>query len=84
MDNLGVDTCNSQTQIVPILIGDEKKAMLASEMLLNRNIFIPAARWPAVPKNMARLRITFTCDHAKDQIDTLIEGIKFLKSTLKF
>ena len=82
--DLGVNVCNSNTQIIPILIGNEDKAIKASRLLLERGIFIPAARWPAVPKSMARLRITVSSSHTQSQIDFLIENIKIIKKELKF
>lgn len=80
----GFDAGNSQTQIVPIMVGDEKKAMKASELLLENGVFIPAARWPAVPQKQARLRTTMTCDHAKEQIDYLIDALVKIRKQIKF
>lgn len=81
---LKLDLGNSNTQIIPIIIGDEKKTMEASKMLLESNIFIPTARWPAVPKGKARLRITVTCEHTKGQINYLLENMEKIKNILKF
>lgn len=80
---MGLDICNSKTQIIPILIGNEKKAMAVSKNLLDRNIFIPSARWPAVPKGKARLRITVTCEHTREQIDHLLENIEKIGKELR-
>lgn len=82
---LGFDLCNSSTQIIPIIIGEEKKALRISALLYDKyNIFIPAARWPAVPKGSARLRTTVSCEHTKEQIDYLIASLKDIKRKLKF
>lgn len=81
---MGINICGSQTQIIPILIGDDKKCMRASDMLMEKGILIPPARWPAVPKGMARLRVTVSCEHTKEQIDYLLENIKNLKKELNF
>jgi glycine C-acetyltransferase len=53
-------TINSQTHIIPIIIGNEKKAMDMGEFLLNQGIFAQPIRYPTVPKNQARLRISVT------------------------
>lgn len=84
LSEAGINFLNSQTQIIPIFIGDEKKAILASERLLEQNIFVPAARWPAVPSGKARLRVTITSSHTKDQIDHFLEHLKVIKKDLKF
>ena len=81
---LGVDFRNSKTQIIPILIGSERKAMDASNLLLERGIFIPAARWPAVPQGMARLRTTVSTAHTKEQIDFLVKNLKEIRSKIIF
>jgi len=76
---------NSSTQIVPIRIGDEKKALQASKILFDEyDIFVPAARWPAVPKGQARLRTTVSCDHESQHIDYLIDSMKKVRNSLKF
>lgn len=83
--NLGFDLCNSSTQIVPLLIGDEEKALSVSNILFEKyNLFIPAARWPAVPKGRARLRMTVNCEHTRGQIDYLVESLKQVKMLAKF
>jgi glycine C-acetyltransferase len=51
---------NSQTQIIPIIIGDEKKSMEFGKFLFNNGIHAQPIRYPTVPKNQARLRISVT------------------------
>ena len=53
----GLDILNSSTHIIPVLIGDEKKAVLIEKKLLKAGIYLKAVRYPAVPKNSARLRL---------------------------
>jgi len=84
LTELGIDFRNSQTQIIPIMIGDEKKAMKASEELLKNGIFVPAARWPAVPLGHARLRVTVTSEHTREQIDQLVLNLKKIKASVGF
>lgn len=79
LKNMGFDTMTSQTQIIPVLIGNEGKAKESSRFLLENNIFVPAATWPAVPKGMARLRFALMSSHTKEQIDYLLEVMKKLK-----
>ncbi|MBN1654977.1 MAG: aminotransferase class I/II-fold pyridoxal phosphate-dependent enzyme [Deltaproteobacteria bacterium] len=84
LHELSFDTDNSKTQIVPIYIGDSKKALKASQLLLENNIFIPAARWPAVPHDKARLRTTLMCDHTFEQIGTLVSALKKVRDWINF
>ncbi len=84
LNEIGVDFRNSPTQIIPIMIGDEKKAIKVSEELLKRNIFIPAARWPAVPTGQARLRLTVTSDHSTDHMDELVSNLIEVRKEINF
>ncbi len=84
LEEIGINYLNSKTQIIPIFIGNESKAMEASRELLERGIFIPAARWPAVPKGSARLRTTVSTAHTKEQVDLLIETLKIVKKEVGF
>ncbi|QLH02912.1 8-amino-7-oxononanoate synthase [Nitrosopumilus cobalaminigenes] len=50
----------SPTQIIPIIIGDEKKALEFGKYLYDNGVFAQPIRYPTVPKNQARLRISVT------------------------
>lgn len=84
LSELNFNTGTSNTQIIPIIIGNEKKAIEVSRILLERNIFIPVARWPAVPQKQARLRTTLTCDHSFEQIDHLVNTLIEIRQKIKF
>jgi len=51
---------NSKTHIIPIIIGDEKTSMNFGKFLMENKIFAQPIRYPTVPKNQARLRISVT------------------------
>ena len=50
----------SNTQIIPIILGNEKLAMDFGKFLSANGIFAQPIRYPTVPKNQARLRISVT------------------------
>lgn len=50
----------SPTQIIPLIIGDEKKALEFGKYLYDNGVFAQPIRYPTVPKNQARLRISVT------------------------
>ncbi|MDE0832101.1 MAG: pyridoxal phosphate-dependent aminotransferase family protein [Nitrosopumilus sp.] len=50
----------SNTQIIPIILGNEKLAMDFGKYLSTNGIFAQPIRYPTVPKNQARLRISVT------------------------
>ena len=51
---------NSCTQIIPIIVGNEKSAINLGKFLLDNGVFAQPIRYPTVPKNKARLRISVT------------------------
>lgn len=74
----GIDTLNSTSQIVPIIIGDEEKTLSLREKLKEDSILVSAVRPPTVPFNTSRLRLAFTCSHTDEDIDHLLRSLKRL------
>ena len=62
--------------IIPILIGDESKAVAVSTALREKDIFVPAIRYPTVARGEARLRVTLTATHTPDDISQLIAALE--------
>jgi 8-amino-7-oxononanoate synthase len=54
--------------ILPIIIGDETKALKTAAALLEKNIYVPAIRYPTVARKQARLRVTMTAAHTKEDV----------------
>ena len=64
--------------IIPVPIGDETKAVNASATLREAGYFVPAIRWPTVPRGAAMLRVTVMATHTFEQIDGLADVISRL------
>ena len=64
---------NSKTQIIPIIIGSEKTAMEFGEFLFKNGVFAQPIRYPTVPKNQARLRISVTAWLKNSDIEKSLE-----------
>ena len=73
---------NSQSQIIPIVIGNEKSAMEFGKFLFDNGVFAQPIRYPTVPKNQARLRISVTAWLQDKEIDKALEI--FEKAYVKF
>lgn len=82
VQNIGYTITNTQSLIVPVIIGDEKLAILFTDELFKRKIYVPNARFPAVPMGKSRLRFVFSSLHEKDDIDYLINQLKSLRYLL--
>ena len=64
--------------IIPVPIGDETKAVDAAAKLREAGYFVPAIRWPTVPRGAAMLRVTVMATHTDAQIDGLADVISRL------
>jgi 7-keto-8-aminopelargonate synthetase-like enzyme len=69
---LGVQN-ESRSPIIPIIIGDEGAAVERSRQLYEQGIFVPAIRFPTVPKGKARLRVTVTACHESQDITRFLQ-----------
>ncbi len=65
----------SDSPIQPMLIGDSFHATKMSEQLLEAGFLVSAIRPPTVPKNKARLRITFSASHKSEDVSRLLETL---------
>lgn len=59
---------STQSAIIPVLIGDETKALALSKSLEEAGFYIPAIRYPTVAAGAARLRMSFTPAHTQTEI----------------
>ena len=70
----GVETA-SESAIVPIVIGDERRATEVSERLLSRGFVVNAIRYPTVPKGKARLRVALNASLTREELSRAAEAI---------
>ena len=61
--------------IVPILIGDESKAVEVATKLREQNVLVPAIRYPTVARGKARLRVTLTAVHLAEDVSRLAAAL---------
>lgn len=73
---MGLTLTESQTPILPILIGDEGVAKQFSDQLLSRGVFAQSIVFPTVAKGKARIRTIITAEHTKDELDQALDVIE--------
>jgi 8-amino-7-oxononanoate synthase len=71
--NAGFDIGDTQTAIVPILVGDERKMVGFWKELLAKGVYTNAVIMPAVPKGQAILRTSCIATHNAEQLDLAVE-----------
>ena len=76
LTGMGYDLMGSETQIVPVLVGEAQKAKELSDYLYERGVFLSAIRPPTVPKGQSRLRLTITAVHSAEDIGFLLEAMR--------
>lgn len=72
----------NRSAIIPVFLGDERKALAAAAGLRAQHIFVPAIRYPTVARGSARLRITLTAAHSHGDIFSLVAALKKLDTEI--
>src|SRR5438876_3131234 len=71
-----------RSAIIPLVIGDEAKAVEAAAVLREQGVLIPAVRYPTVARGQARLRLTVSAAHAAADAARLVAVLSTLKSKI--
>jgi 8-amino-7-oxononanoate synthase len=72
----GLDTCGSETQIVPVLVGESHAALEAARDLETAGILGVAIRPPTVPAGTARIRFSVSVSHTESELDRALDAIE--------
>lgn len=79
-EKAGLTLTDSESAIQPVIVGSPHKALAMSLGLRKRGIWVPAIRYPTVPKHTDRLRITLNADHSHKDIDVLLDALMLTTS----
>ncbi|HTA45137.1 MAG TPA: aminotransferase class I/II-fold pyridoxal phosphate-dependent enzyme [Bryobacteraceae bacterium] len=77
---LGHDTGNSETAIIPVILNDERTAALLAGALREIGIAVTPILFPAVPLGSARLRLCVTAAHSIEDLEFALDGFRRLRS----
>ena len=75
----GIDV-QTESAIVPIIVGDEGKAMAIASRLFDEGIYISAIRYPTVAKGQARLRAALMATHTEQDLSEAAQKIALAMS----
>lgn len=73
---IGLSVPDAAGAIVPLVLGDEERALRLSAQLLERRIFVPPIRPPTVPPGASRLRFSIRAEHTAEQIDLVLDQLR--------
>lgn len=66
------------SMILPIVYGDETRALQAADTLRGQHLYVTAIRYPSVARGAARLRVTLTAAHTPDDVVKLVAALNLL------
>jgi len=69
---LGFDTLNSQTPVIPILIGDTIKTLMTWKAIFEAGVYVNAVINPAVPVGQELLRTSYMATHTDEQLGRVL------------
>jgi glycine C-acetyltransferase len=73
LDALGFDTEHSESAIVPVVVGNEKRAMELGRSVRRRGMFCQTVVFPGVAVGDARLRISVLESHTRADLDEAVQ-----------
>ena len=69
LSEAGLPVIYGHTPIIPILIGDEKKAVRFADACKAEGVLLSAIRPPSVPEGTSRIRLTVTAAHTEEELE---------------
>jgi len=73
--SLGFNTGKTETPIIPLYIGDDKKTYELTNLLLSKGVFVNPVVAPAVSPENSMIRFSLMATHTREQIDKAIDTI---------
>ena len=80
LGNYGVDTGESTSQVIPIMVRNDRRIMHIAHRLQQAGLYLQPILYPAVAKHRSRFRISISASHTKDQLD---EAVSILVRVLR-
>jgi 8-amino-7-oxononanoate synthase len=71
----GLDLLGSETQIIPVLVGDNERTLEFAAVLKDQGLMAVALRPPTVPPGRARVRFSLSVGHASEDLSRAREVI---------
>ncbi len=82
LKSAGLTVVDSETSIIPILIGDDQATLMICKQLLDMNIFTTPVIFPAVAKSQTLIRCSVMATHTKEELNKAIEAFTGLSDQI--
>jgi 8-amino-7-oxononanoate synthase len=70
---MGYNTGQTETPIIPLMIFDDDKAFMLWKALREHGVFANPVIYPAVPKNQALIRTSYSATHTEEELDYVLD-----------
>ncbi len=74
MQDAGFTLAGNDHAIIPVMLGDAKKASEMADKLLEKGIYVIGFSYPVVPKGEARIRTQMSAGHTIEHVDTAVDA----------
>lgn len=74
LSGLGFDTGNSESPVIPIVVGDDVRALRMVRRLQEEGVFVNCVISPAVPEDRAMIRTSYMATHQRAHLDRALEA----------
>lgn len=69
----GFNIIENESAIIPVIVGDDERAMFTWRKLFDNGVFVNAFIPPGVPPNMSMMRTSYMSTHKKEHLDEIID-----------
>lgn len=84
MIDAGFDVPEGRHPIVPVMVGDARRASEMADRLLDKGIYVIGFSFPVVPKGQARIRVQISAAHTEEEIDFAVQQFIDVKNEWAF
>jgi 8-amino-7-oxononanoate synthase len=74
--DLGFNVWDSETPIIPVVVGDMETCFTFWRDLLEQGVFVNAVVPPAVPKGQSLMRTSYMATHSDDELDQILDAFR--------
>ncbi len=82
LTKMGFNTGDSQTPIIPVMLGEAPLAQDFSKRLMDEGVFAMAIGYPTVPKGTARIRVMNTAAHSQTDLEEALSAFESVGKAL--